>query len=409
MDYTSIYVTLFFIIVAARLFGEIASRFGMPSVLGEMLAGILLGPSLLDIVHVNEIISFLAELGIMLFIFRIGLESDIGKLVRAGRSAVAVAFAGAMLPLFLVYWGLSGLLGVPAPVALFAGGTMAATSIGVTVRVLEDIGHGSHDYARVIVGAAIVDDVIGVVLLAFLYDFAVTGSVDGMRILTITGSVALLLALVPLAAGHVSHLVMILRQRRKVPGLLPAIHVASLLLFAALCRRFGVPEILGAFAAGCVLSQDTTFFFGRTVRTDKVFIELLHDRIRPIMQLLTPIFFVTVGLSVDMRAIDWGDSGFWLPALLLLGAGIIGKYAAGFLAGGFSIREKRLIGISMVPRAEVGLVFAEVGHRTGLFPPETHAALIFVIIVTTVLPPLWLKVLTTRWNGPTPARARGTS
>ena len=392
MDKGTLYLALCGIILAARICGELAARMGMPAVLGEMLAGVILGPSVLGLVEPNEIIGFLAELGIMLFIFGIGLESELGKLASAGRAAAQVAVAGVVLPMACIYPAML-YFGATPPTALFAAGTMAATSIGVTMRVLGDLGHGKSPAGRIVLGAAVLDDIIGIVLLALLLDLAGGNGAEWGSVGRILGVVAAVMCITPLFAAHLTQGLQFLRQRRRVPGLLPAVHIAALLFFAWASWRLGVPEILGAFAAGLLLSQEKSFALGGRILVEHEFVELLQDRIRPVMQLLTPIFFVNVGLSMDLTAVPWHEAGVWGMLLAVLALAVVGKVLAGFAATGLVFRERLLVGMAMVPRAEVGLVFAELGRGSGLFDPQTHAIMIAVVIGTTLLPPLALKFI----------------
>jgi len=180
---------------------------------------------------------------------------------------------------------------------------------------------------------------------------------------------------------------------KKVPGFIPTIIISLISLFAYFSHLFGAPEILGSFAAGIALSRRFILPFGMGLRQDEEFLEKVKRAISPIAQMFTPIFFVMVGLSMNLRVIDFSSTKFWTMALIFLLIAILGKYIGALVLKNVSAIKKALIGISMIPRGEVGLIFAEVGRVNGILDNEIYAVLIFVIIVTTVVPPFLLKWL----------------
>ena len=378
------------ILVTAKVFSEVAARFGIPRVIGELCAGIVLGPSLLDLITPNELIRLLAEIGIILLLFEVGLQSDLGRLVDAGRRALTLAIAGFVLP-FLFGLGLCYYtFNLPLLVSLFVGGVVTATSIGVTMRILEDLGRRSSPEGQIVLGVAVVDDLLGVLLLAVLYDFAVTGEVS----LAIAGKVALFMAGFLIAAPILAKVLSVAIYRfhvvSKAPGVIPITLVALVLCFAALAHMVGAPELLGGFAAGIALSRRFFLPLGLALSVDPDFHQDIYDQMRPIIQLFTPIFFVMVGLSLDLSSVDWGSTFVWAFSLSLALVAIVGK-----LAGGPIVRENHYarvaIGMAMVPRGEVGLIFAELGRVSGIFDNEIYAAVIIVIAYTTLLSPFWIK------------------
>ncbi len=394
MEAHDILLQLFLILVAARVFAELFAQLQMPPVLGEVLAGILIGPSLLGWVAVNDLIRLLAEIGIILLLFEIGLETDMQRLRAQGSRALIVAVMGAVVPFILgfvvSYWG----FGWPMLVSLFVGGTLTATSIGITLRVLKDLGQAQSDSAQVVIGAAVLDDVLGVVLLVLLADFAITGQVSWENTFRVLGMIALFFAVAPVMAALLSRLIHVYDRRwRRVPGFMPTIIVSLILFFAWLAHLMGAPEIVGAFAAGIALSRRFFLPFGLALKADSGFVDKLEGQMRPLIHLFTPIFFVTVGLSVDLTVIDFSSSAFWWPAVLLLVLAVVGKLSGAFLLRSVPIRERWQIGVSMVPRGEVGLIFAELGRSVKVFGNELYAVLIFVIVLTTLIPPFVLKRL----------------
>ncbi len=385
---------LFMILVFARIFAEIFAYLKMPPVLGEVFAGIILGPSFLDFVEVNEIIKILAEIGIILLLFEVGLETDMRKLQREGVKAVIVAVFGAAFP-FIVGYGVSHyIFGLSTIVSLFIGGTLTATSIGITIRVLKDLNKERTSAAQIVIGAAVLDDIIGVVLLIILFDIAVTGQVNIERITRIIFLIAFFFTAAPVLAMLMSKIIHVYdREFRRLPGFLPTIIVSLILLFAYISHIFGAPEIIGAFAAGIALSRRFFLPFGIALKADPHFTEKVENQMKPLIYLFTPIFFVTVGLSMNLKVIDFGSLQFWLITGVLLVVAVIGKVGGAFLLKNISFIRKLIIGTSMVPRGEVGLIFAELGRTVNVFSNEVYASLVFVIIITTLIPPFILKWL----------------
>ena len=378
------------ILLTARVFAELALRMKAPSVIGELLAGVALGPSLMGWIEPNEVLRLLAEIGIILLLFEVGLETDIRRLATAGRKSIVVAFGGFIAPFLfgsaLAYWGFD----LSLLVSLFVGGTLTATSIGITVRVLTDLRRQNSEEGQVVLGAAVLDDVLGVILLALLYEFSTRGGIS----LVNTGKVLLFIlaffVFAPLAAKLLSLLIQRFDRRTELPGLIPTSIVSLVLFFAWLAHAVGAPELLGGFAAGLALSRRFFLPFGIALRQDDSFSDRIERQMQPIIQLWTPLFFVMVGLSLNLREIDWSSPFIWGFSLLFFLLALLGK-----LAGAMLIREhwtqRLIIALAMSPRGEVGLIFAELGRSSGIFNNEVYAGMVIVIAMTTVLPPLWMK------------------
>ena len=393
MDAHNFFLILFLILVTARILGELFARLGIPSVLGELSAGILLGVSGLGIIEVNDVIKVLAEIGILLLLFEIGLDTDIRRLRAAGTQSIIVALFGAAVPFiasaFVAYY----LFGLNLVTSLFIGGTLTATSIGITMRVLKDLQKEHSNVAQVVIGAAVIDDILGVILLVFIYDYAITQNLSITNTFNTTIFILLFLIIAPTVAHYASNFMKKFDEHKKVPGFIPTIIISLIALFAYLSHLFGAPEILGSFAAGIALSRRFILPFGMGLKHDEVFLEKVKSSIAPIAHMFTPIFFVMVGLSMNLKVIDFSSSKFWVLALTFLLIAVIGKYIGVFLLKNTTTLKKALIGISMIPRGEVGLIFAEIGRLNGILDNEIYAVLIFVIIVTTVAPPFLLKWL----------------
>ncbi|NPA54502.1 MAG: cation:proton antiporter [Aquificae bacterium] len=399
VDFHSIFLVLFLIFFFSRTFAEIFSRFGIPPVLGEISAGLLLGPTALGWVEPNQLIKILAEIGIVLLLFQVGLETDVNKLKRAGLKSVIVAVFGAVIPFSLGFLVSYFFFNVELLPALFIGGTLTATSIGITLRVLKDLGKERSGVAQVVLGAAVIDDIIGVILLVFIYDFAITGQINIYQILKISFFIFVFLVVAPFVAYIFSHIFAKLEKQSRLPGFIPTVIISLILLFAYLSHAFGAPEILGSFAAGIALSRRFIIPFAAAMKLEEHFLEKVERQMNPIIYTFTPIFFVMVGLSINLREINFASTFFWIFGLVLLLIAVFGKIIGSYLIPRTKLYRKTLIGVSMVPRGEVGLIFAELGRTQGILQAEVYAVLLFVIIVTTLVPPFLLKHLFEKFEG----------
>lgn len=392
MEAHHFFLVLLIILFFARLFGELASRLGAPPVIGELLAGVALGPSLLGWVQATEVIQLLAEIGIILLLFEIGLETDILRLAKTGLKALTVAMAGMILPFACGFAVSYGLFHQSLLVALFIAGTLTATSIGITVRVLMDLDRHRSPEAQVVLGAGVIDDVLGVILLALLYEFSTRGGISLVNTGRVALFIGLFMLLAPFVAKAMAEGIRRFEQRSRLPGLLPTAVMTLVLFFAWLADAVGAPELLGGFASGLALSRRFFMPMGIAIRTDPDFAHRLEEGVTPIIQLFTPIFFVTVGLSLNFRTIDWGSAFIWEFSLTLFLAAALSKFVAGFLIREGTLRRVA-IGLAMVPRGEVGLIFAELGRSADIFDNQVYAALVIVIALTTLPPPFVLKWL----------------
>jgi Kef-type K+ transport system membrane component KefB len=385
------FLILLLILVGARIFAEVFQRIGLPPVLGELTAGLFLGPTLMGWVTLNDTIKLLAEIGIILLLFDVGLETDLKRLKESGWSAVLVAIGGFFLPLALGSWVSYVLFDLTLITSLFIGGTITATSIGITVRVLKDLKKNQSDEGEIVLGAAVLDDIFGVILLAILYDFSQSGEIN----LIDTGRVFLFIVaffiLAPIAAKLMAIVIHKYDSQTSYPGLIPVAIISVVLFFAWLAHQMGAPEIIGGFAAGLALSRRFFLPFGAAISVNQDFSQKIEREMRPIIQLFTPVFFVTVGLSINMREIDWSSSHVWFFGGSILFVAIVGKMIFPFLLRSLKMQKRIIVGLSMVPRGEVGLIFAEIGRASNIFTNEVYAALLLVIILTTMLPPLLIK------------------
>ena len=408
-------LTLVVVYMASKLGGELSKRFDLPPVLGELVGGVIVGVSALHflvfpetgavaadsavmtalawlgdldseaITHIfqsqSEVISVLAELGVIVLLFEIGLESDLRELGKVGYQAAIVAVVGVAAPFTLGTVGLVMLFHAPIIPAIFAGAALTATSIGITSKVLSELGSLKSTEGQIIVGAAVIDDVLGIIVLAVVASLAKTGEVDLLNVVyLIVSASAFLIGAILLGKFFNRSFVAIADQLQTRGALLiPAFTFA--LVMAFLANIIHLEAILGAFAAGLVLDE-----------TDKR--KELDQQVMPIADILVPIFFVTVGAKADLGvlnpAVAENREGLIIAAFLIAVA-IIGKVVTGWTVFGQPDLNRLAIGVGMIPRGEVGLVFAGIGSASGVLDKPLEAAIIVMVILTTFLAPPLLQ------------------
>ncbi len=390
MEVHFFFLYLLTILLSARFFAEIAVYLGAPSVIGELMAGIIIGPSLFGWIEPYQTLKLLAEVGIILLLFEVGLKTDGKRLLHSGFKSGVVALSGFIFPMLLGFMVSYWYFELSVLVSLFIGGTITATSIGITVRVLRDVNCQHSHEGQVVLGAAVLDDVLGVILLAVLYDFSVSGEISYFNIFKVMLFVSVFFVVAPIAAKFMSVYIKRLDEISEIPGLIPTTIISLVLFFSWASHILGAPELLGGFAAGLALSRRFFIPFGLTISTDKAFAFNIERQMKPIIQLFTPIFFVYIGLSLNLREIEWSSPFIWGFSLTIFVLAIIGKMLGPFFLKE-SIQSKVAIGIAMVPRGEIGLIFAELGRISGILNNEIHAGMIIVIILTTLMSPFVIK------------------
>jgi len=385
-------LTLAGILLAAKLGGEVAERVGQPAVLGELLAGVLLGSSALGLIPAAgptaEIITVLAELGVLVLLFEIGLETDLREMRKVGGPAVSVALVGVVLPFLAGYlfWlnvphGM-GSGGTLSTAAVFIGATLTATSVGITARVLSDLSSLGSTEGRIIIGAAVIDDVLGLVMLTVVSGIAAGGALSPYSVARILTVAVGFLAVAIAVGGWFAPRIFRSIANMKVSYAVPIIGLAIAFALAALADMAGSALIMGAFAAGIILARTEQY-------------HAIEERVRPVGALLTPIFFVSVGSSLDINLLNPmrpGGGSLLLVALGLTLLAIAGKVAAGYAAPWQKFR-RLAVGIGMVPRGEVGLIFADVGRRSGLLTDDVFSVVLLMVMGTTFVAPPLLKLL----------------
>lgn len=385
------FLQLVIILFAARLFGELVARFNVPSVIGELFAGIFIGPSILNLIEPTETIKLLAEIGIIFLLFEVGLETDLVRLAKTGTKPFVVALGGVVVPFALGYIVSYHLFELNLMISLFIASTLTATSIGITIRVLTDLKKQTSDEAQIVLGAAVIDDIIGIILLSMVYEFSTGGGVSLYNVGKIALFIIAFLLLAPIAAKCISSIIKYYHERSEIPGLMPTMVVSLILLFAWIAHQVGAPELLGGFAAGLALSRLCFIRLGNYLHIDKQFAKRVETQMQPIVHLFTPIFFVTVGLSLNLREISWNSSFIWSLSISLLVVAVIGKLCSGFLLFKENKWIKWAVGLAMIPRGEVGLIFAEVGRSNKILDNDLYAALIIVIAITTIFTPFAMR------------------
>lgn len=371
-------------LAGAKLAGELCERYlKQPAVLAEILVGVILGGSGLRWVNgANVTLQSIAEIGAVLLLFEVGLQSDIDELLKVGKEAIFVATVGVIAPFLMGYW-VAHAMGQPTMTAVFVGAALTATSVGITARVFTDLRVLHTREARVVLGAAVADDVIGLIILAAVSGLAASG-VLSIGAVTKTTGIALIFLVGAIVLG-LKATPTLLRWARamRTRAAVSSAAVVLCLLTSVVAELAQLAPIVGAFAAGLVLAKTE----------NKIHFE---EKVASIADLFIPVFFVMMGARTDLSQIT--PSTALLGGLLLVVA-IIGKLLAGLLlpAKGMS---RWLIGVGMLPRGEVGLIFASIGLSKHIITSPIYAAIIIVVVVTTFITPPMLKFVASRTPEP---------
>jgi len=382
----AILLSLFVIFVAAQIGAEIAQRLKLPGVVGEIVAGCVIGPSALGWIKVDQIASgtpldVLAEIGVVLLLFSVGLETRLEDLRKVGRSAFMVGVLGVIVPfVFGSMWAHAN--GFEWNKSLFVAAAFVATSAGITARVLQELGALQRIESRVILGAAVIDDILAMLLLGVVTSLQAGGGVNvGSLVFVLVQAVGFIVVI-----GWVGTRVM--RQKghwldRPINPLSPlTLALAICLGLAFLSTEFGLAAIIGAFLAGMIASELTKR-------------EELEHQMQPLLAFLTPFFFVVTGAKIDLGVFASG-AALWMLLVVTVIA-VISKLAGGFL-GALSLgrRSAMIVGVGMVPRGEVGVVIASLGLAGGVFSNETYAVIVAMSLLTSIVTPPVLAALLRR-------------
>jgi Kef-type K+ transport system membrane component KefB len=399
------------VILAAKVGAVLAHSFKQPLVLGELLAGVslasfsLLGFSGFDFLKDNSSLEIFSSLGVIILLFEVGLESQLSEMVAVGIKSLLVASIGVILPFILGYY-VSGMIiqDLPNISKIFIGAMLTATSVGITARVFRDLNFLHSKEAKIVLGAAVIDDVLGLIILAVVSGIAVTGVIDFISIGSISLKALIFIALSVLAGLFLAKRLNSKRDAEiedceqpqnatarkpassrlwNVPGMMLSLALLICFMGAYLANQFGLATIVGAFCMGLIL--DNRYF--KSFHSSKT----IEECIQPISMFLVPIFFVVTGLNVDISVLS--DPTVFYGSLALSLVAILTKLACGWAFPSKEKFSRILIGVGMIPRGEVGLIFASVGKSIGVVDNRLYAIAVIVVITTTLVTPPILAFL----------------
>jgi Kef-type K+ transport system membrane component KefB len=370
-------VTLFLMFVAAKVAAEIFERLKQPAVAGEILAGVIIGPSVLQWVQPGELTNALAEIGVIFLLFLVGLETKPGDIFRVGGRAAIVAVLGVIVPFLLGYW-MADLWGQPRIESIFIGAAMVATSVGITARVLGQMGLLHLDVSRIILGAAVIDDILGLLILAVVSSFA-KGNVDYTQIAATAGLAIGFTVVIILLGARAVNRIRPRVERLRVNQSYVVFGFALCLGLALVAQYIGVAAIIGAFLAGMAMSESAE-------GTD------MGHQAEAVTEFLLPFFLANIGMQLQLSAIlNRGTLIFaTLVTLLAVASKILG---CGFGAWTLGRRKAMQVGMGMVPRGEVGIVVAQIGLGLGAIGNEAFGVVLIMAVATTLIAPPFLVLL----------------
>lgn len=375
---TKILLALFLMLAAAKLFAEIFERLRQPSVVGEILAGIIIGPSVLGLVQRSEVIDTLAEVGVIFLLFTVGLETKPASIFHVGKRAVLVAVLGVVTP-FVAGWVLMKAWGGSGLEALFLGTALVATSVGITARVLSSMGVLDELTSRIILAAAIIDDILGLMILAVVSSLAL-GPINYLSII-MTGALAIAFTAFVILVGAPA----VKRVAPRIENLRVShsLFISALLLCLGIsiaASYIGVAAIVGAFLAGMAFAE---------VAEER---PTMHKEMAGVTEFLVPFFLVNIGLQLRLDV--FRDPSVIAFAFLVTLIAVITKLAGcGFGAKGLGWRQMSQVGMGMVPRGEVGIVVAQIGLGLAVINDSLYGVVLMMAVATTLIAPPFLRIL----------------
>jgi Kef-type K+ transport system membrane component KefB len=404
---TTVLADIFLMFLGAKVAGELFERLRQPAVIGELLVGVIVGPYALGWVGVptagmieafhgaadatealHAIFEVLAELGVIVLLFMVGLETRLSDILSVGIRAGLVAVAGVIVPFILGYAFVALVLGEPTIEAIFIGTAMVATSVGITARVLADLGHIRSDEARIILGAAVIDDILGMIVLAVVSALGQGGTVSFAQIGLIALQAVAFTVFVAIAGRQAVRRWSIQLDRLRIRNAPFVVGVLVMLGLATAAAQIGLAAIIGAFLAGMVFAELSEQYE-------------LERQTLPLYEFLVPLFFVITGTRVDWRL--FLDPSVMGVALAVTGLAILGKLVGcGAAAVGLGWRRVSIIGVGMAPRGEVGLIVANVGASLAIIPSAMYSTVVIMSVLTTLVVP---PVLTLLYGGQAEAPA----
>lgn len=369
-------LSMLLVFTSAKLLSELFERVGQPGIIGEILAGILIGPHLLAWMAPNEVIRILADLGVMFLLFRVGMEIKAAELMRVGGTAMLVAVAGVIVP-FAAGWSVCTLWGEPRIESIFTGAAMVATSVGITGQVLAARGLLGTRAARVILAAAVIDDILGLIVLAIVSGLS-RGEVNYLDIaLTATLALGFTAFVAKFGSRTAQRVLPRVGSRMHLAEAEFAVAMTVLFALSVLAVYAGVAAIVGAFLAGMALSEATR--------------SRARDLTHGVAELLVPFFLVNIGLQFDPAAFT--SSGTLLLALIVLAVAIASKFiGCGLGALRMGRTDAARVGVGMVPRGEVGMIVAGIGLKTAIMSQAIYGVVVFMSVMTTMVAPPLLKM-----------------
>jgi len=378
VENASILLSLFIMLAAAKVMAEIFERLKQPAVVGEILAGVIIGPSLLGWVAPSEMISILAEIGVIFLLFTVGLETKPQAIFQVGRRAVTVGVLGVVLPFvagyFIAMWWDGSFVE-----AMFIGAAMVATSVGITARVLGSMGLLDTETSRVILGAAVIDDILGLIILS-LVSAVSEGSVSYSGLAKTAAAAILFTVFVGLVGSRIMNGLAPHFERLRLGKPVFTIGLVLCLGLSVASIYVGVAAIIGAFLAGMALAEATE---------DN---HKMHQLTSGVTEFMVPFFLVNIGMQLNLLVFK--DTSVITLAVIVTVAAVITKFfACGLGAWGMSRREMAQIGIGMVPRGEVGIVVAQIGLGLGVITAPFFASVLFMAVATTLIAPPFIKIL----------------
>jgi len=400
------------ILLAAKL-SSLVEKIGQPAVLGELVIGILLGNialvgiNLFEPIKSDIFIPFLAELGVIILLFQVGLESNIKQMQKVGLQAFLVAAVGVVVPFTLGAWvvGPWVLPGLSSNAYLFLGAALTATSVGITARVFKDLGKINIPEAQIVLGAAVIDDVVGLIIFAVVSALATLGAVSfGVISWIIAKAILFLVGAIVVGQFAAPGIGKFFSKINTGVAMKFTLAMVFALVFAFVAGKIGLAPIVGAFAAGLILDPVHFSFFKKPKATEEIeaYAQLAHgdhkeellntarhhtekhveELIEPLAHFFVPIFFVVTGMSVDLKTL--ANPKIILVALAITLVAFVGKYVAGFAGGKVN---KHIVGVGMIPRGEVGLIFATAGQQLGVISAELFSVIVIMVILSTLITP----------------------
>ncbi len=369
----------------AKLLAELFERMHQPGIIGEILAGVLIGPSVLNWIQPTDFLAALAQLGVMFLLFRVGLDIKASKLMAVGGTAAVVAILGVVAPFFLG-WGILKLWGEPHLEAIFTGAAMVATSVGITAQVLRTKDLLSARASQIILGAAVIDDVLGLLVLAAVSSLA-KGSINIPGLVTTAVAAIAFTALVAFwGTRTVNRVAPIVDSRLRIAEASFALAMCLLFALSAIAVYAGVAAIVGAFLAGMAMSESAS--------------PRVRDLAHGVTELLVPFFMAGIGLHLDVAV--FSNRSTLALSLIILAAAIVSKlFGCGLGAIRLGRADALRVGIGMIPRGEVGLVVAGIGQSMGVIAPSVYAVVVFMAVATTIVAPPFLPLV---FRGIAPAK-----